>query len=159
MENQLWPYLSPSRPGWWLVGGVRGRVRRVVSEGGGRRESAGDPLPVVLDVLGNVDRIRRTLDNDVLMLVAEAHQHGASWTEIANRLHRTKQTVHQQYQHRLYACRTRELLRRDHQEAVRQAQLLCRQGDPEEMVESRAFLRRLRTVGERPVPSPPADHR
>ncbi|WP_101258760.1 hypothetical protein [Streptomyces barkulensis] len=151
-DDQLWPYLSPSRPGWWLVSGTRGQIRRSVSTECDMRKREDDALPIVLNTLRSVDQLRRSMDDDVLVLVAEAHRRGASWAEIAGWLYRTKQTVHRQYQRRMYSCRTRELLHCDYLEATRRARVLCRQGCPEEVAESRAFLWTFRQPAGRAVP-------
>lgn len=139
-NKDIWSYLSPSRPGWWLVAGVRGRVRRILAEYG-HGDAGDDPLLVVLHALHLTDRLLRIMEQDVLVLVTEAHHRGASWSDIAARLYRTKQSVHQRYQRLVYASRTRAALRDDCVEAARRAQVLCRQGDPEEVRESTAFLR------------------
>jgi hypothetical protein len=110
---------------------------------GNRRPAAGDdPLMVVLDAIADVGKVMTAAETDVLVLIAEAYSRGASWAEIARRLDRTKQSVHQRYHGRIHAPRTRELLTGDLTDALGRARQLG-PGDPadEEVAESRAFLR------------------
>lgn len=144
MNHHLWPYLTPSRPGWWLIDGMRGHVRRKLSAAVLDQRRADDPLSAVLTMLGEVDQLIRALEKDTLLLVVEAHQRGASWAQIAARVYRTKQTIHQRYHRRMYASHTTDLLRRDYAEAVQRAGRYCSQGCPHEAAESHAFLRILR---------------
>lgn len=82
---------------------------------------ATDPNEVVLGVLEHLDRLMRSLEEDVVALVAEAYFRGASWSDIAHRLGRAKQTVHQRYQPQVHAEKTHKLLRRDLVEGYRHA--------------------------------------
>lgn len=84
----------------------------------------------------------RAVETETLVLVTEAYFRGASWADIGRRLDRTRQSVHQRYQARVHAPRTRELLVRDFTEVLGRARELSRRGSAnEEAVESRAFLR------------------
>ncbi|RIV32720.1 hypothetical protein D2L64_24455 [Micromonospora radicis] len=70
-------------------------------------------MATVLDALGQYARLRTALGTELLLLVVEAHLRGASWAEVGRRLDRTKQSVHQQYQARVWAPETRRLLLSD----------------------------------------------
>jgi transposase-like protein len=97
---------------------------------------------MVLDVLERLDHMMRGTNEDVVLLVSEAYRRGASWTEIARRLGRSKQTVHQRYQPWVHAKGTEELLQSDLAQAERRARYICHHGtDRDEMVRARAFLR------------------
>lgn len=111
---------------------------------------------MVLEAIVATDQVMTGLERDVLALVSEANFRGASWAEIARRLDRTKQSVHQRYQGRIHSRQTRELLAVDTDAALRRAVQLCQtgSGDEEDLVEARAFLRerRITTAG------PPGGH-
>jgi transposase-like protein len=112
------------------------------ADGGATGAGAGDPLPVVLDTLTGVHQVAEAAETDLLVLVAEAYRRGASWADIARRLGRTKQSVHQRYQAQIHARRTRDLLATDLAEALAHArQRCCRDPADRDAVESRAFLR------------------
>lgn len=84
----------------------------------------------------------KAVETETLVLVTEAYFRGASWADIGRRLDRTRQSVHQRYQARVHAPRTRELLVRDFTDALGRARELSRRGPVnEEAVESWAFLR------------------
>lgn len=141
VESAPWPYLSPARPGWWLVSGPRGQIRRLLTRDIAVGRDEPPPLLVVLDALHALAEAIDLMDQDLLALVAEAHHRGASWSQIARRLGRSKQSVHQRYQRRMHSTRTRELLRRDYVSAFEQARELCQRGKELEKVEAAAFLR------------------
>lgn len=102
----------------------------------------GDPLRVVLDAIADIGEVMAAVETETLVLVTEAHFRGASWADIGRRLDRTRQSVHQRYQGRVHATRTRELLARDLTEALGRARELSRLGPVnQEAAESRAFLR------------------
>jgi predicted ATPase len=106
-----------------------------------------DPLNVVLDAIADTGQVLRAVETETLVLVTEAYFRGASWAEIARRLDRTKQSVHQRYQSRVHSRRTQELLLDDLTDAFRRARQLSRREpvDAEvvgaEVVVSRALLR------------------
>jgi Myb-like DNA-binding protein len=101
-----------------------------------------DPMTVVLEAIAETGQVMRAVETDTLVLVTEAYLRGASWAEIARQLDRTKQSVHQRYQSRVHAPRTRELLRGDVSDALGRARLLSmRDSTDEEVAESRALLR------------------
>jgi hypothetical protein len=136
LSERRWPYLSPARPGWDWLGGYRGEVRRVLvralavraQAGGpsGEPPVVGDPAQRVLETLHELDQLVRRIEAEVLLLVTEAHYRGATWGEIARRLDRTKQSVHQRYQRQVHARRTHEMLRADLGRADRWASELTR---------------------------------
>lgn len=108
----------------------------------GAAEPSPDRIRVVLDVLQRLDGLARALEDDVLLLVVEAHNRGASWAEIADRLGRSKQTVHQRYQSRVHERRTEQLLLHDLAQAQRRARYACAQSPAsDEAKRARAFLR------------------
>lgn len=97
---------------------------------------------VVLDVIERLERLVRGMDEDALLLVTEAYRRGASWTDIAHRLGRTKQTVHRRYQAHVHGRQTEELLRADLLEAQQRARQVVRHGtDGDEVLRAAAFLR------------------
>lgn len=105
---------------------------------------------VVLDAILTTRQVMAGLEKDELSLVSEAYFRGASWSDIALRLDRTKQSVHQRYQSRIHSRQTRELLAADAEAALRNAVELCRgDADEEGVAEARAFLRdqRVTTAG------------
>ncbi len=144
-DDARWPYLSPSRDGWTWVAGARGHLRRLlVSMTGvaGVAEPSPDRIRVVLEVLQRLDGLARALDDDVLLLVVEAHNRGASWADIASRLGRSKQTVHQRYQARVHERRTEQMLLQDLAQAQRRARHACANSPAsDEAKRARAFLR------------------
>jgi len=99
------------------------------------------PLSRVLEALQALAAAVDGMDQDLLVLVTEAHHRGASWAQIALRLGRAKQSVHQRYQRRMYSARTRELLEHDYAGAVRLARELCERGTDAERAVAVAFLR------------------
>ena len=85
-DGRSWRYLSPTQIGWTWVNGVRGVLRGLaVSSTGDQKETT----PTVLDALGQLSWLRQLVEDDILLLVTEAHYRGISWTDIANRLDRT----------------------------------------------------------------------
>lgn len=103
---------------------------------------AADRITVVLDVLESLNGMMRAMDEDVLLLVTEAYCRGASWAEIALRLGRTKQTVHQRYQARVRAKQTERLLLDDLAQAEQRARFICHHGaSGEDISRARAFIR------------------
>jgi hypothetical protein len=98
--------LSPTRPGWDLILGVGGELRRVVTSRDFPPGGNSAAPPTVLEVLGRLAHMRQLVDDDILGLVTEAHFRGASWADIARRLDRTKQSVHQRYSQRVFARST-----------------------------------------------------
>jgi Myb-like DNA-binding protein len=122
---------------------------------GNRQPKAGvEPLMIVLDAIADVGQVMTAAETDVLVLIAEAYFRGASWAEIARRLDRTKQSVHQRYHRRIHAPRTRELLAGDLTNALERARRL-RQHDPadEVVAESHTLLREW--AASRPTAGPP----
>ena len=105
-------------------------------------EPSPDRVAVVLEALWRLDTLARALEDDVLLLVVEAHSRGASWAEIAERLGRSKQTVHQRYQARVHERRTEQLLLDDLAQAQRRARYTSAQSPAsDEAKRARAFLR------------------
>ncbi len=141
-DDPRWPYLSPSRDGWTWVAGPRGHLRRLLVSMVGMADAGLERTDVVLEVLRRLDGLARALDDDVLLLVTEAHHRGASWADIAYRLDRSKQTVHQRYQSRIHERRTEQLLEHDLAQAQRRARHTCTQSPAsDEAKRARAFLR------------------
>ena len=101
-----------------------------------------EPVGVVLEVITDLAQLLQAAETELLLLVAEAHQRGASWAEIALRLDRTKQSVHQRYQAKIYSLRTTELLAADLAEGlVRAGQLSRGEASAAIVKEARALLR------------------
>lgn len=118
-------------------------MRRLLSE----LRPGRDELVVVLDAILTTREVMAGLEKDELSLVSEAYFRGASWSDIALRLDRSKQSVHQRYQSRIHSRQTRDLLAADAQAALRNAVELCRSDSGEEgTAEARAFLRDLRVT-------------
>lgn len=141
VTDPRWPYLSPTKAGWEWIGGHRGQIRRLLSNPSTGNECE-DPSEVVLDALESLDEMIRSLHDDVLVLVAEAHFRGASWSEIAHRLGRSKQTIHERYYRHMHSRRTHDLLRRDLAEARRRARTVqLHTDDPGEVGAVAGFLR------------------
>jgi hypothetical protein len=141
-DDRRWPYLSPSREGWAWVPGQRGLIRRLLTVEFGRDIPTKDRTTVVLDVLAGMDHAIRAINDDVLLLVAEAHSRGASWEDIAHRLGRSKQTVHQRFQAQIHTKRTRESLLADLARAEQRARHICHHStDRDEIAIANAFLR------------------
>jgi hypothetical protein len=152
-DDPRWPYLSPSQDGWDWVPGPRGHIRRLLTHESGEALSGAGRTVIVLDVLEGLDGIMRALDDDALMLVTEAYRRGASWADIAARLGRAKQTIHERYQARVRAERTEQLLLADVAQAVHLAVHTREHGtSPEAIAQATALLRRHATVsrGKRP---------
>jgi hypothetical protein len=134
---------------------MRGRLRRMI---------AGDPWPapyekpleLVLEAIADTGKLLRAIETETLVLVTEAYYRGASWADIARRLDRTKQSVHQRYQSRVHSRRTQELLLDDLTDALRRAHQLSRR-DPvgAEAAVSRALLREW---ARRPLPPAMREH-
>lgn len=124
-----------------MVPGPRGRIRRLLAEDTPACRADESPLSRVLEALQALAVAVDGMDQDLLVLVTEAHHRGASWAQIALRLGRAKQSVHQRYQRRMYSARTRELLERDYAGAVRWARELCQRGAEPERAVAAAFLR------------------
>jgi AraC-like DNA-binding protein len=142
-DDPRWPYLSPSREGWTWVSGPRGHLRRLLllSRAG---ESGADRTKAALDALEQLHGLARAADDDLLLLVTEAHDRGASWADIARRLGRSKQTVHQRFQTRVHERRTTLLLLEDLAQAERHARFTSTHATAvEDAARARAFLRRL----------------
>lgn len=134
-EKQRWPYLSPARPGWELVDGVRGDVRALLLRGNAdaiaeKRES-NDAAGVVLDFIEDVNRLLVMLQNELIGLVTESYYRGVSWQDLARRLDRSKQSVHQRYHRRVHARATHESLRADLEVVLRRVQANPRPYPPE----------------------------
>lgn len=154
--ERRWPYLSPARPGWGWVAGYRGEIRRlllravtvrVAAAGGptGESPTIADPTEQVLETLEEMDQLIRQIEIEMLLLVTEAHYRGNTWSKIAARLNRSKQSVHQRYQRQVYARRTHEALRADLACADQRAGELARcRLSPHHARELRSFLRERR---------------
>jgi hypothetical protein len=80
-----------------------------------------DTASTVQDALGRMTWLRQLVDDDILGLVTEAHYRLVSWNDIAYRLGRSKQSVHQRYYRRVYAAATHARLAADLREAVEYA--------------------------------------
>jgi hypothetical protein len=113
IDDGRWPYLSPSLPDWGRVADPRGLLRHVVTREITRHAQQSNALATVLDALEQYARLRTALGTELLLLVVEAHLRGAPWAEVGRRLDRTKQSVHQQYQARIWAPETRQILLSD----------------------------------------------
>lgn len=98
---------------------------------------------LTLDVLGGLDSLLRAVEADALLLIAEAYRRGASWSQIAHRLGRSKQTVHERYQARVSARQTENTLLEDLAYAHRRARRIHELGgSPDDRARATAFLRR-----------------
>lgn len=88
----------------------------------------------MLDILGRMCRLRQVLDDDILGLVTEAHYQGIAWADIARRLDRSKQSVHQRYARLVYAKTTHQRLAAELSQAL-EAELRAGAGRPPASVE------------------------
>jgi hypothetical protein len=75
----------------------------------------------VLSALEELSCVDEALRIESLLLITEAYLRGASWADLARCLGRTKQSVHQRYQGRIHAPRTREYLLEDLRQVERWA--------------------------------------
>ena len=80
-----------------------------------------DTASTVLDALGRMSWLRQLVDDEILELVTEAHYRLVSWNDIAYRLGRSKQSVHQRYYRRVYTAATHARLEADLREATEYA--------------------------------------
>lgn len=140
-DGPPWPYLSPAKPGWTWVAGERGEIRRLVTEDD--RTARTDPVRAVLDTIEQLDRMVRLIQSDLVGLVTEAYYRGASWQEIADRLDRSKQAVHQRYHGQVHTPATHTTLRTDLTAAHRWAREAARSGGTDRVApdEVQRFLR------------------
>ncbi len=81
------------------------------------------------------------VEEDILLLVVEAHNRGASWADIGKRLGRSKQSVYERFQGRIHDPRTKQLLLRDLDQAEQRARYASAHGPAgEETLRAQAFL-------------------
>ncbi|WP_034592689.1 helix-turn-helix domain-containing protein [Hamadaea tsunoensis] len=142
----IWPYLSPSFAGWEWVPEPRGALRRLLIpplSPASFPTAAGARTALTLDVLGGLDSLLRAVESDSLLLIAEAYRRGASWAQIAGRLGRSKQTVHERYQAKVSAPQTENTLLDDLAYAHHRARHIHELGgSPDDRARATAFLHR-----------------
>lgn len=103
--SRSWPYLTPCGTGWSWGGRIAGWAPGIPShlregiEGWLSAHAPDDPSPtgVVLQALERARRYREAIDEEIRLLVAEAHVRGASWAEIADSLDCSRQSAHERY--------------------------------------------------------------
>jgi hypothetical protein len=113
--------LSPTRFGWTLIHGVGGEIRELVVSREIPSGTRANCSPTVLDVLGRMCWLRQIVEDDILGLVTEAHYKGIPWADIAHRLDRSKQGVHQRYSRLVHAKATHQRLAAELKEAAERA--------------------------------------
>ncbi|GHJ43635.1 hypothetical protein Cs7R123_09770 [Catellatospora sp. TT07R-123] len=142
-EDPRWPYLSPSFVAWDWVPEPRAGLRRLLLPATAAHARPLARTNAVLDVLEGLDAAMRAMEDDALLLITEAYRRGASWAQIAGRLGRSKQTVHQRYQNRVGAAQTEKLLLADLAHAHGKARRIYEHGgSPDDRARATAFLRR-----------------
>ncbi len=141
VDDPRWPYLSPSSDGWAWVSGPRGHLRRLLIGAAPTLDPHQDRTRTVLEMLQSFDEFARAIEEDILLLVVEAHNRGASWADIGKRLGRSKQSVYERFQGRIHDPRTRQFLLRDLDQAERRARYTFLHGPVgEERQRAQAFL-------------------